>query len=835
MISVCTNPGTWNILNPDRIGAASQASAAVSLVPTLDLHQTVISMKASFLTLPLVALFTLPLAQCAVGSGNLPSPDSSATEAKPRDLAGSVSCRECHEPFYQLWATSHHGRAMQPYSMARTNLSEPKAEIQVDGCGYRADIVKGVVIAREPGGEKRYPMEQAMGGKNVFYFLTPMERGRLQVLPVAYDLRRREWFDTAGSAVRHFPAQADAPLRWTDPQYTFNTSCHSCHVSQLTNNYNLPSDTYHTTWAEPGINCETCHGPCAEHVKAARQTPKGRPLKDTRLISYKSLTPEQANSLCASCHSKMTPLTGSFSPGDRFFDHFSLAGIEQNDFYPDGRDLGENFTYTSWRQSPCLKSGKLTCVACHTSSGRYRFTGDKANEACLPCHQENVRSVAAHSHHPAGSPGAQCVSCHMPMTEFARMRRSDHSMRPPTPAATLAYGSPNACNLCHTNQDAAWADRQVRQWHKDDYQAPVLQRAALIAAARKRDWSRLPDMVKYLTGPERGEIQAAALIQLLRGCEDEAKWAGIKPCLADASPLVRAAAVEALGDPLRPETIGLLLGAVRDEFRLVRVRAAAALAAAPADMIPDAERRALNAATGELLASYQARPDDPGSANNLGNFHLDRREWPEAITAFETAARLRPNEASPLINLALACNLAGRNDKAEASLRRALRLEPTNAVVLLNLGMLLAEMDKPTQAEQAFRDAFRNDPQSAQAAYNLGVLLAKDRPDESLSWCRRAAELRPQEPRYAYTLAFFQNQQGKTSEAVSTLEKLIQLEPPYADAYTLLSRIYEGQNKISEAVTVCRRAAGNPKLSKSDRLEFEARGQALSERSAKPR
>ena len=48
------------------------------------------------------------------------------------------------------------------------------------------------------------------------------------------------------------------------------------------------------------------------------------------------------------------------------------------------------------------------------------------------------------------------------MTEFARMRRSDHSMRPPAPAATREFGSPNACNLCHADQDARWARRAER-------------------------------------------------------------------------------------------------------------------------------------------------------------------------------------------------------------------------------------------------------------------------------------------------------------------------------------------------------------------------------------
>ncbi|MCK7481430.1 MAG: hypothetical protein M0C28_32810 [Candidatus Moduliflexus flocculans] len=89
---------------------------------------------------------------------------------------------------------------------------------------------------------------------------------------------------------------------------------------------------------------------------------------------------------------------------------------------------------------------------CHTSSGRYRFKKEKFNDACMPCHEDKVKNPTAHTHHPAASEGSKCISCHMPMTAFARMNRSDHSMLPPTPAATMAYKSPNACNLCHTGQ-----------------------------------------------------------------------------------------------------------------------------------------------------------------------------------------------------------------------------------------------------------------------------------------------------------------------------------------------------------------------------------------------
>ena len=536
---------------------------------------------------------------------------------------------------------------MQPYAMARPNLTGQKAPLPIGTNTYLADIANGVVLERGAAGERRLVMEEAMGGKNVYYFLTPFARGRWQVLPVGYDLRRKEWFDVAASAMRHFGREPDEALHWTETPYTFNTACFSCHVSQLTNNYRVQTDTYQTSWAEPGINCETCHGPAAEHIRVARQTPKGLPLADLKLIGLRKTAAEPMNSLCGACHAKMYPLTNSFSPGDRFFDDFGLAALEQADFYPDGRDLGENFTFTSWRLNPCVKGGQLDCVKCHTSSGRNRFPGEKADMACLPCHEEKVSHAAAHSHHQAGTEGARCVACHMPMTEFARMRRSDHSFRPPMPAATLAFGSPNACNLCHTNQTAAWADQQVRQWHPHDYQAPTLLRAGWIAAARRRDWTRLPEMVRYLASPGREEIWASSLLELLSGCEDEAKWEGVKPCLKDPSPLVRAAAAQALGQGLRPEFIPLLAAAARDDSRLVRLRAAAALAGAPPETIPGAGQAAVSQATEELLGSFLARPDDAGSYYNLGNFRLERREYDAAIQAFTTANRLQPRDVSP--------------------------------------------------------------------------------------------------------------------------------------------------------------------------------------------
>src|SRR5215472_14203850 len=164
--------------------------------------------------------------------------------AQTNAWAGSLSCRECHSKFYKLWSTSFHGLAMQPYTaqLARSSLTPQQNELLAGQYSFRADIQKGVVIERSSRATNSYPIVQTMGGKNVFYFLTALERGWLQVLPVAYDVRRGEWFDTTASAMRHFGDRRDEALYWKDRALTFNTSCYACHVSQLSKNFDPKTD-----------------------------------------------------------------------------------------------------------------------------------------------------------------------------------------------------------------------------------------------------------------------------------------------------------------------------------------------------------------------------------------------------------------------------------------------------------------------------------------------------------------------------------------------------------------------------------------------------------------
>jgi tetratricopeptide (TPR) repeat protein len=740
--------------------------------------------------------------------------DKTESPAQSTDsYTGSASCRKCHERFYRLWAPSHHGLAMQPFTaeLARTKLSPQTDEIVIGNFRYRADIAgkSGWVIEQGPQGEKKYRIEHVMGGKNVYYFLTALDRGRLQTLPVAYDVNEKKWFDMAASGIRHFPGRTDEPINWKDWQYTFNTACYGCHVSQVSTNYDLKTDSYHTVWKEPGINCEACHGPAGEHIRVCEAAPRGTVPKDLKITrGGRDFSKEQNNATCSSCHAKAVVLTETFRPGDRFYDHFGLVTLENPDYYPDGRDLGENYTYTSWSMSPCAKSGKLDCLHCHTSSGRYKFKAKenaKANQACMPCHKEKVDNPTEHTHHKADSPGNSCIACHMPMTEFARMHRSDHSMLPPTPAATIAFKSPNACNGCHKDKTPQWADETVRKWRKRDYQAGVLHRAALVNAARTRDWSKLPEMLDYVTSKDRDEVFAASLIRLSRVSGDPRIVPVLFKAVKDPSPLVRATAAEALQSVPTNESVRALVEAAGDKYRLVRVRAAASLAGFRNAPLTDAEKKTVEAANKEYLDSILSRPDQWESHYNLGNYYLDREDFNKAVASYETAVKMEPRGVLAMVNEAMAYARIGDNGKAADALQKALKVAPDNAAANFNMGLLRAEENDLGAAEKHLRAAFKADPQMARAAYNLSLILSKDRLDEAMNFCGKAAELRPDQPRYAYTLAFFRQQRGDFLGASGLLEGIVTKYPAYADAYVLLGGIYEKQGKKDDAVGVYNR------------------------------
>ena len=271
--------------------------------------------------------------------------------------------------------------------------------------------------------------------------------------------------------------------------------------------------------------------------------------------------------------------------------------------------------------------------------------------------------------------------------------------------------------------------------------------------------------------PKSEEIFVTSLIRLLGHCDDPKKVPVLRAALNNPSPLIRGAAVEGLGQSPSIEVLQDIAVAASDDYRLVRVRAAAAMAQFP-NMKPQGKaKEKLDKATEEFLDSLRARPDSWDGHYNLGNYYLGQNRPKEALAEYDIAYKHEPQSVLTLVNAAMAHAKLGETAKAEAKLKEALKIAPDSTAALYNLGLVKAELGDLPAAEKNLKTAFKADPQLAGAAYNLCIITAKDRPAEALDWCKKATALRPQEPKYATTLAFYQQQGGDSAAAISHSRK----------------------------------------------------------------
>jgi predicted CXXCH cytochrome family protein len=450
----------------------------------------------------------------------------------------------------------------------------------------------------------------------------------------------------------------------------------------------------------------------------------------------------------------------------------------------------------------------VRCSDCHdVHSGKRRAEG---NALCARCHRADTYDAPAHHFHRAewkGKPsaGVLCVSCHMPGQYFMVVHfRRDHSMRVPRPDLTGAIGVPNACSAagCHADKALSWVQARYDAWYGKTRKPHY---GTILAAGRRVAPEAEAGLIQLSQDQLRPMVARATAVDLLAGYTGPAALAALEKALADPEPLVRGTAAQRL-PAFDPETLVRLLGPMLgDPVRWVRAEAAARLAGPPALRLPEGQRKAHAAALDEYVDGQRYTSDLPSGPFNLGNLYVTLGRPAEAERQYRRALRIDDQLYLAKTNLAMLLATGGRLEEAEILLREAHAAQPRQAAVSFNLGLLLAERGKREEAERMLRDCLAADPRMAAAAFNLSVLVGERRPSEAVPLARRAAALRPEEPRYAWTLAYFQERSGDLPGAARTLEALLRTHPAHGDAYGLLAQVYARQGRRAEARALLQR------------------------------
>jgi predicted CXXCH cytochrome family protein len=656
--------------------------------------------------------------------------------------AGSESCRPCHEGSFAAWQGSDHDRAMMPvtepgavlgdFSNVRKRFGEVEARFFRAGEAYRVEI------SEADGTRRTVEVLHAFGVDPLQQYLVSTSKGRLQALTLAWDSRLpteggQRWMSlqTEGEA-----APGDL-LHWEGNAFRWNQMCADCHSTALRKRYQVASDSYATTYTDVDVGCEACHGPGAEHIRRAEKGvadgPSGLSLS---LIGRGAWVPEEGGprkmatataaplavpeiEVCAPCHARRSLIGDPIASHGKFLDAYRPELLEAGLYQLDGQILDEVYVYGSFLQSKMFAAG-VSCSDCHEPhSLELRAEG---NGLCVNCHNAAVFDAQAHHFHAPGSPGAQCISCHMPERTYMSVDgRRDHGFRVPRPRLAHELGTSLVCLDCHTDRDARWADVALTERGKQPKPGKTFPRA--FAASRTGDPRAPALLARVLAQPSESGIARGTAAQLLGRHPGPEARRGLRQAAGDADPLVRLGVASALQTLPAAERFALGVPLLSDPRLAVRIEAGRALADLPEANFSALDRQALRAAQASYRQAQMAQADWPQSHVNLGMLEARRGNLPEARAHYEQSIRTGPDFVPGYVNLADTLRLEQKEAEATEVLRAGLAKAPGHPDLRHALGLSLVRQGDPAAALTELRQASLAAPENARYIYVYAVAL----------------------------------------------------------------------------------------------------------------
>jgi tetratricopeptide (TPR) repeat protein len=628
-----------------------------------------------------------------------------------------------------------------------------------------------------------FVVDRVIGNNPLVQYLVPFPGGRWQTLEASYDPRSNEWFNVYGAEDRK-PGEWG---HWTGRGMNWNTMCAVCHNTRLRKNYDPDTDTFHTTMAEMTVGCEACHGPMKDHVEWVKL--HGTNVADPTI---KPLSREQMFDTCASCHSRRMELTGDFVPGDRYYDHYQLATVDETDtWYPDGQNWDEDYEVTALLGSR-MHLKNVRCVDCHDfHSAKVRMPD---NWMCLTCHAVGMTNAIPidplkHSFHSETNSGHLCTGCHMPQTAYMQRHwRHDHGFTIPDPLLTKQFGIPNACNRCHKDKTTEWSIEYVEKWYGAKMDRPYRRRAQTVATAKQGDASAVPGLIAMLSGDEIPYWRAVAARMLARWSHEPHVTDALLSELENTNALVRvnilhslAPLVEQGSDRVRQ----VMFKSLEDPVRGVRYQAANALRA-------DLPTNSL--AYSEFQHAMRHNADQPAGQMMIGAHALARGDTQAALKSYRRAVEYDAYSPAIRHELAVVLSMAGQPAEAVKQLQEACRLAPTDAEFRYKLALALNELGRLSETAQALEEAVRLNPQHARAWYNLGLARNSlgDGPG-GVEALVRAENLEPSDPRIPYAAATILARMGDLPGAREAATRALRINPNYGEARALLNQLSGGR------------------------------------------
>jgi Flp pilus assembly protein TadD len=627
-------------------------------------------------------------------------PTQRAEVPRAAAYADPQSCATCHAEIAATYARTGMARSfykptstntVEDYSRANRYFHKPSNTwfqmVRRGGAFYqrRWQLASG---GRETNAEE-LQIDYIMGsGNHVRTYLHRTARNTLIELPLAwYPEHAGTWAMNPGYEGPHLETRRKVAYE-----------CMFCHNAYP----EIPAGSEAAVYAAQlpeGIDCQRCHGPGADHVKAARS---GSTNLAGTILNPAHLTPDRQMDVCMQCHLQSTAAAlpsemrrfgrapFSYNPAEPLT-AFKVFFEKPNT--PPSRDIEIVSSAYRLRQSQCfLKSaGRLVCETCHNPHNipRAQAAIEHYDTVCRNCHTN------AHS----DSPKHDCAGCHMPKrstTDVVHAVITDHLIQrfplPPGQPTPNPYRG-EVLPYYPSNPDRMIADAaQVINNSNLAAGIPLL-RDDLAKAPNPEAYLILGDAERHRGNPAQASVAYQKAFELnpasarsLRSWAVATKESGNA---AQASELLKRAVQQAPAEPENWYELGLL----------------------------DSEQSRPTQAIAELRKAIELDPDLAAAYNNLGINLSITGELDQAQAAFQRALQIDPYDASTHGNLARALAAKGSLAEAVPEFATAVQMDPANARNHYLYGMVLANLGQTAAATRELKlAAAGNDPSAASDA-----------------------------------------------------------------------------------------------------------------------
>jgi tetratricopeptide (TPR) repeat protein len=674
----------------------------------------------------------------------------------PKTYVGSNQCQSCHAKEYANFAGSDHAHAMDtalPRSVKGDfNNSQfiyygDTARFYQKGGQYYVHTKDATGIPTE------FKVSFTFGWKPLQQYLVQFPDGRVQTLPYCWDTRPKEnggqrWFHIYGKD-KVLPGDE---LFWTGINQNWNNMCADCHTTNYAKKFDITSNTFHSTWGEGNVSCESCHGPASGHLAWTGKKPVSDSLKGFAFnlagehlnwtmnaekgIAFpdKKIQKTAQIETCARCHSRATRITDVYNHGQSFLQSHIPSTVSTVNYHIDGQIREEDYEYGSFLQSKMYANG-VTCVNCHDAhSMKLKLPG---NETCNTCHSPAKFNVEAHTHHPENSVGASCANCHMPVSTYMGVDdRRDHSIRIPRPDLSLTIGTPNACNKCHTDKPVSWTAKAFSEWYGDKLPKAKTYGEHLYTISKNGEGSE--DSWKTLmASPDFPAIIKATVLEQYTSYLSPANISERKNNLQSADPNLRLNAIRSVAAFPAEEALALVKPMLNDPVLSVRTEVINVLAPQYAALDAVTQQR-FDQVMSEYLSIQRSMSDRPEGYLNQGIVFASTGRAQEAEQIYQLGLKRFPKFIALYANLADLFRAMGNDAGALELLQKGLLLEPGNGTLHYSLAMWY----------------FRNKDQK-----------------NGMAELEKAVVSNPADPGFTYTKAIALHSTGESGKAVQWLEK----------------------------------------------------------------